>query len=298
MRFICIALSLVVLVACQSDNKFKEDEFAASLDSLRQSAPAIDDETVAGILQRIPSPLEISMLLKEAAAKYNSKILNAPDNVSKYDTQFKKALNLGIYGADLGYANIYGQKIEILRYMSSIKSLADDLRIGQFFDIKTIGRLAGNSQHFDSLLLLTTQNFNAINEHLQREDRAEVSFMLLVGGWIEAMGILCDVAMQKDGQQELIEKIGEQKIILEQLVLLMSLYKDQLAATGLTDDFQALKESFDRVSIVHTHREPRMEVVNGVVVIKDDSQTTIEISRETAREIRDKINAIRVKVTA
>ena len=68
-------------------------------------------------------------------AKYNGSLLNQSDNLPKYNNNYKKALNLGVYGTDLGYTNIYGQNQDGIKYISSIKSLADELNIGQFFDI-------------------------------------------------------------------------------------------------------------------------------------------------------------------
>jgi hypothetical protein len=59
-----------------------------------------------------------------------------------------------------------------IKYITSIKSLADELNIGQFFDVETIGRLAANSKNLDSLLLITTMNFNHINHYLQSHKAA------------------------------------------------------------------------------------------------------------------------------
>ena len=61
------------------------------------------------MLQQIPSPLEISVLLKESGTKYDHDLLNSPDNLASYNSNYKKALNLGIFGTDLGYTNIYEQ---------------------------------------------------------------------------------------------------------------------------------------------------------------------------------------------
>ena len=81
-----------------------------------------------------------------------------------------------MYGTDLGYTNIYEQNQDGVKYMASIKELADGLNIGQFFDIETIGRLATNSKNLDSLLLITTQNFNSINHYLQTQNRSNLVF--------------------------------------------------------------------------------------------------------------------------
>jgi hypothetical protein len=222
MRILLVALVTAFLVACGSGKKPDEKAFLESLDSSRNATSTIDQEVISSVLQQIPSPLEISVLLKESGTKYDNTLLNSPDNLSSYNSNYKKALNLGIYGTDLGYTNIYEQNQDGIKYLRSIKSLADELNIGQFFDIETIGRLASNSKNLDSLLLITTQNFNSINGYLQKQGRANLSVLLLSGGWVEAMNITCLVAAKDPKNKQLQETIGGQKIILEQIVLLLS----------------------------------------------------------------------------
>src|SRR5688572_3696621 len=176
MRIAITGLILALLTACGSGKKTDEQAFMESLeDSAKQEGPTISEEVISSILNSIPSPLEISVLLKESGKKYNASYLNSVDNLSKYNSNYKKALNLGVYGTDLGYTNIYEQNQDGVKYMSSIKELADGLNIGQFFDVETIGRLATNSKNLDSLLLITTQNFNSINHYLQTQSRANLS---------------------------------------------------------------------------------------------------------------------------
>lgn len=296
MKTFCLILFFAILISCTSENAAHEEAFADSMDSLDSGVTAIDEETVRSILEQIPSPLEISMLLKKSDTRYNSAILNSPDNISKYNSNYQKALNLGIYGADLGYSNIYGESVESIRYLSSIKTLANDLNIGQFFDIGTISKLASNSNNLDSLLLITTQNFNAINRYLQSQQRSNLSLLFLIGGWVEAMEIICHVASQDLKNRTLIEGIGEQKIILEQMVLLLSLFEGDSHMTALTQDFKELKIIFDGINITYTYKESSMEVVDGVVLIKDNSTTTIDMTAQDALNIRDKISSIRSKI--
>ena len=100
---------LVVLSACGSGKKPDEQAFLDGLDSAKTEGPTISEEVIGEILQQIPSPLEISMLLKESGKKYNASYLNPAENRSKYNSNYQKALNLGVYGTDLGYTNIYEQ---------------------------------------------------------------------------------------------------------------------------------------------------------------------------------------------
>jgi hypothetical protein len=295
MRVFLISLLALFLTACGSGKKPDEQAFLNSLDSAK-SGPTIDEEVINSILQQIPSPLEISVLLKESGTKYNAGMLNTPDNLSKYNSNYKKALNLGVFGTDLGYTNIYEQNQDGIKYLSSIKSLADGLNIGQFFDIETIGRLATNSKNLDSLLLITTQNFNSINHYLQTQSRANLSVLLLIGGWVEAMQITCQVAAKDMKNKELQEKIGEQKIILEQIVLLLSFYKDDANMASLLNDMNELKVAFDKINITYTYKESTMEIIDGVAVIKDNSTTSINVTNEDIEAIRTLTNSIRNKI--
>lgn len=300
MRILSIGLIFTLLLSGScgpTEKKSDEQDFMEALDSAPSDGPTISDEAISEILQRIPSPLEISVLLKESGRKYNAEYLNDPNNLSRYNTNYQRALNLGVYGTDLGYTNIYEQNQDGLRYISSIKTLADGLNIGQFFDVETIGRLAANSRNLDSLLLITTQNFNSINAYLQTQNRANLSVLLLTGGWLEALHITCAVAQNDPGNPQLRETIGGQKIILENIMLLLSYYKDQdenMAA--LLADLDGLKRAFDNVKITYIYEESTFEVVDGVMVIKDNSSSTIDITPEDIDNIRTLTGSIRKKI--
>lgn len=297
MRILLVVFAAVVLVACGSGKKADEKAFLQSLDSAKNSGTSIDQEVINSILQQIPSPLEISVLLKESGTKYDLGLLNSPDNIASYNSNYKKALNLGIFGTDLGYTHIYEQNQDGLKFLESVKKLADELNIGQFFDIKTIGRLAGNSRNLDSLLLITTQNFNSINAYLQNQGRSNLSVLLLSGGWLEAMHLTCDVAVKDKKNKKLQETIGEQKIILEQIILLLSFYKDSDEnMASLLKDMEELKGAFDNISITYLYKESTMEVVNGVAVVKDNSTTTIQITEQDIAKIKAITSSIRNKI--
>lgn len=297
MRILTTGLILALLMACGSGKNNPEQDIMAQIDTTKAVEPSISKELITGVLGQIPSPLEISVLLKESGRKYNSSYLNSPDNLSKYNSNYKKALNLGVYGTDLGYTNIYEQNQDGVRYMGTIKELADGLNIGQFFDVETIGRLATNSKNLDSLLLITTQNFNAINHYLQTQSRENLSVLLLTGGWLEALHVVCEVSKADPSNKQLHETIGEQKIIFEQIMLLLSFYKDtDQNMASLLNDMEQLKVAFDKVDITYTHKESTFEIVDGVMVIKDNSTTTVTITPDDIKNIAEKTSNIRAKI--
>jgi len=296
MKYVLAGVFVAILVACGSGKKTDEQAFLNSLDSANSVADAIDDELIKSVLQNIPSPIEISVLLKESGRKYDHSMLNSPENISKYNNNYKMALNLGVYGTDLGYTNIYQQNQDGIKYLEPIEQLAEGLNIGQFFEIETIGRLAANSKNLDSLLLLTTKNFNDINYYLSSQSRSNLSILLLTGGWLEAMHITCQLSVKDPKNKVLQDTIGEQQIILEQILILFDLYKHDENMAPLLADLTNLKSAFEKIKITTTYKAPTSEVVNGVVVVKDNSTTTVEITPEDVNNIKTITSEIRSKI--
>lgn len=296
MKYVLAGVCAAILVACGSGKKTDEQAFLNSLDSAETAANALDDELIKGVLQGIPSPIEISVLLKQSGRKYDQAMLNSPDNLSKYNNNYKMALNLGVYGTDLGYTNIYEQNQDGIKYLQPIEQLAEGLNIGQFFEIETIGRLAANSKNLDSLLLLTTKNFNDINTYLSEQSRSNLSVLLLTGGWLEAMHITCQLSAKDPGNKVLQDTIGEQQIILEQIIILLDFYKGDESMKGLLADMLSLQTAFEKIKITTVYAPPTSKVVNGVLMVQDNSKTTVEITPEDVTNIKNLTSEIRNRI--
>lgn len=296
MREISSLFLILIVFACGPGKKTDEQAFLDSLDNLTLDAPMISEEVFAEIVQQVPSPLEISYLIKDAGTKYDINMLNSPENSSIYTSNFNKALNLGIYGTDLGYANIYEENQDALKYLNSIKGLANDLNIGQFFDFDTIARFATNSKNLDSLLLITTQNFNQINSYLQENQRSNLSVLILTGGWLEALHITCQVAEKNPGNEKLIEKIGEQKIILDNIKLMLEFYTKDPYIADLHKRILELEKAFAQINIIYTYEEPTLVEVDGMLVSQSNSTTTVNITSKDVGTIRKEVIDIREKI--
>lgn len=285
---------LLLCAAC-GNNSSNEQLLSTAVDTTSQ-VKKISDKAIVDIIRSIPSPIEISMLIKESGGEYNAAMLNPTDNRANYNTSYKRALNLGIYGTDLGYINIYEKSKDALVYLDAIKNMADDLNIGQFYDFATIRRLAVNKNNVDSLLYITTSNFEKINEFLHKEKRSDQSVLLLTGGWLEAVYISCKVA-EKTKNKDLCEKIGEQKIVLDQLLLLLSNFNSNESIHALNKQLMELHTLFSKVEITYTYKESTMKEVNGVLVIEDESESKVNITDAQVIAITNAIEAIRNKIS-
>ena len=59
---------------------------------------------------------------------------------------------------------------------------------------------------------------------------------------------------------------------------------------------EGLKKEYEKVNITYTYKESTFEIVDGVMVIKDNSTTTIDITSEDIKNIATSIKSIRNKI--
>jgi hypothetical protein len=294
---IILALS-IIFTACgggqgkSGDELLKKDKESKSN---KPNAPAISKEVLSDIVQSIPSPFEISYLIKDEGIKYNKALLNSTDNASKYNTAYQQALNLGIYSTDLGYANIYQQTQDALYYLTSVNDMAKGLKIDQFFDFNTIKKLATNGNNLDSLFVVTNSNLSRINERLQEKNQADMTILILTGGWLEALYLICEVA-QKQKNELLTDRVGEQRIILDQLLLLLSFYEDSPNFKSLIEDMNELRKVYENVRISYEYEESQTKEENGILIVDDNTKSEIIINSKDLDNILNVTKKIRQKI--
>lgn len=254
----------------------------------------ISSDVIHEVIKSIPPPVEITSLIKESGVAFQADLLNPTDNSEKYTSTYHKALNLGVYGADLGYINLYEKTYQSLQYLDAVRSLANDLNVGQFFDFETIKRLASNNKNIDSIIYISTSSFEKMNDYLAKQKRDNISTLMLMGGWIESMHLASAIA-QTEKNDELTKRVGEQKIALDQISILVGAFKGNAEFDVLIKDIDELKKLYDAVKIVYEYHEPVTKEVDGMLVVEDNSTSKIEMSPEQFKAIALKIADIRKK---
>jgi hypothetical protein len=291
--FLILALSLL---GCGGNQSKREKINVNSLlaDSTNNSLE-ISAESMNAIIESIPSPIEIAMVIKKSGTVFNEGLLNSQDNASQYTTDQAKAMGIGIYSGDLGYINIYEKSFLTVNYLKTIKKLADDINIGQFFDFETIRRLASNSDKMDSLIFLTTINFNKMDAFLRSQKRSNMSILMVTGTWMEGLYIATQ-NFKVSKNNETMEWIGYQKIIVNQLILGLSAYKNDIFFEKIVTDMNKLKELYDKINLTYEYHEPESVEVNGRLVIVDKSTSKVVITPDQVGQISTLVEQIRTRL--
>jgi len=296
------ALVLTAIVAaysfqmssCSSNQREKATDLLS--DSTVAETVRMSDQMVGEMITSIPNPVELSSLLQRSGVVYSQEILNPASNISRYNTNFKKALNTGIYGTDLVYMNIYDRTVSTLSYLKNVKDLANDLRVGQFFDHETLSRLSESSRNIDSVLFITNSGFDKMSRYLIEQKRSNIAVLVSYGTWIESLYIATKVKTVPPNKENIYRRIGEQKIVLDNMILLLHNYRSEPNFKELIDDLFELKKEFDKVKITYVYAEPTMKEVDGMLVVVDNSSSHVIITDEIVQGISAQIEKIRTKI--
>lgn len=294
LKFITLKGSLVLLsvtalltTGCGGDDAANTDELPP-VDSTQTTILNVNGEIFS-----IPSPIQTAFLIKNSGATYSKEVLNPANKSSQYSTNFSKALNLGIYGADLGYVTIYDQTQDAIGYLNAAKKLADELGVSGAFDAQTIDRFQKNLGNKDSMLVLVGVAYRSSDIYLKNNDRNDVSGLVLAGGWLESLYFATNVYKTKPNE-DVKRRIAEQKSSLQSLIKLLTQYYSQPEYTEFIDNLNDLSTVFDGVEFKYTYEKPTTDAEKKMTTI--NSKSEVNITPEQIESISQKVKSIRTAI--
>ncbi len=287
-----VLVCIIILFSCRG-NGSNEDQLDkkinASIDSNTSTLVKFDNTVFS-----MPSPYEIAFLIKRAHLEFNKSILNPYNKSHNYVTKFDKALNMGIYGSDLGYLTLYEQNSDAIQYFSVIKILSQELNIENAFDKKTVDRIESNIGNKDSLMTIVSNSYRKADQYLKDNKRNDIGVLILAGGWVESTYALTQLAKQSK-KQEILTRIAEQKHPLDNLIKLLSpYYNESKEYSELTDMLIDLAYDFDGIDVTYTYVEPTVDVKNKMTII--NSKSVAVFTDEQLKTITEKIEKIRATI--
>ncbi len=274
---------------CGSTGDSEEDKPIVVIDSNKT-----DIINIGGALFSIPSPIQTSILLKKTGANYNKEILNSNKNSANYSTNFKKAVNMGVYGADLGYVTIYEQTQDAIGYLQAVKKMGDDLGVSGAFDAALMKRFEVNLGNKDSLLVLVSSAYRASDAYLKNNERDDVSSLIIAGGWVESLYFSTKIAKKNKGNKDVIQRIAEQKKALDNLIKLLTPYYQDLEYKEFIDALIDLAYDFDGIEMKYTFVAPTTDAKNKITTI--NSKSEIVITDDQLNAITEKVDKIRTSI--
>jgi len=239
----------------------------------------------------VPTPNELFAVIKETGVLYDGTILNSTENIEKYSSKKIQALNFGVYFTDLAFASSFSENASILSYFGTIKILSDDLGISNALDAAIYEKVEANLENddADSLLFLSNETYFKAYSYLEENERGSTLALIVLGGWIESLYIMTNLGEYEEGGN-LVARIGEQKLTLENLMGFMMKYQDDSNVAEVMEELADIEELFwsfeeEEGDDVTTEQEGDVYVLSG--------GSTIMVSSEQYEELKGLVAALR-----
>ncbi len=195
----------------------------------------------------IPTSFEVTQMLIDAKAGFVLGISNDPENVDQYVTGYSKAVNLGVYGADLSYASTYNRQQETMDYLNASRKLIQSLNISSGFTMEMARSVENNLQNKDSLINIITEAFYETYVFLNRSSQERTSLLVLAGSVIEGLYISSNLVISSGYDQKLLDVIGAQKTHVSKLVDLLGEFSDDENVQKILPSLQRINEAYSQV---------------------------------------------------
>jgi hypothetical protein len=245
---------ITVLTGCKTGNNNPKTIY---FDSIKITSTGKKINTVDTVGQGLPIfynmylSVELSSLFETAGAVFKDDLMNSTEGISSYITSSQQAINLGVYAVDLSYARVFDQAEVAGKYFSAMQQLANELGIpGDYFE-NTAKRFERNITNKDSLIKIANEVYTTTDEFLKDNERYTTASLIIVGGWVEAIYIALDVAVESQ-DPEIIERLMDQKYSLNNLISMLSDYKDSEVINEYLGELTKIKNQFDLMDINFT----------------------------------------------
>jgi hypothetical protein len=186
--FIMLAVSITIMPSCKN-NSAERAKKKVELDQVKEIEGKIETNVYP-----LPTSAEVIKMLSDLEVGYIMGISNPVNNAKKYFTGPSRALNMGIYGADLSYATIYNVEQEVINYLNAIRTLANELNMSQLYNEELYDRIKKNFDNRDELVKILKEAFNNTYSYLSDNQQQPLALLVVGGAWVEGMYLTTHVS--------------------------------------------------------------------------------------------------------
>lgn len=281
LMFAQVTFGLMSCGSSTSDKVNNSEEFKeAQKETLKQQ---IED-----VVYNIPSPTEIPYLLQATGADFDQGLVNPRTKVDQYATRHDKAaLNLGVYSADVGYLASYEKTQDAISYLSTTKTLAENLNVIGAFDADVLKKFEENITNKDSLTRLLDSTIKKTEDFLKDDNRNKLAALVITGSFVEGLYISTGLvknypksALPEDKRNLILTPIMQ--IILQQKKSVTEL-KNMLSALEQTEPVATIVEDLRKLEAAYANLNIEEQIKNNKANLVLTDKNLVEITSITEK---------------
>ena len=259
----CLLFLLLVLL-CQCSNT---DELTLEVEESAQQTML----KVNGQVFCIPSPIEAAIFLRADGELYAPNLMLDLSRGHKRNAKEEKAMLLGAYSADLAYCAAFEDSGHLLKCLSTMRQLCEDLELRSAMDATDLSALESSFQNKDSLTIRIGRLFFKIDNYLKANQHDKLSSYMLAGGWTESMYLCADRYLS--GKSKALEaRMIEQRAAVMSLLAILEKEGDSL----IKKELEQLMYAYQQIPITYEYIAPITDSINGVTELLGQDRVDIQ----------------------
>lgn len=236
-----VITALILLGSCSGNSKKSGDDTSVIVDLKKDQVK----KEVKEFVYPLPTAFEVTNMLNKIGAAYILTLSNEIEAVDKYNTEKQRALNLGIYNADLSYASTYNQKQNALNYMKVSNKLIEQLGFGEAINAEKIKEIEAVEDNKEKMIELITNTFYDTYEYLNKTNRESIALLTVTGSWIEGLYIATHISEDTYNNPEMVKLVMEQKEPLNKLMSILEEVKENEDIAATMADLKNIHDIFN-----------------------------------------------------
>ena len=284
------AISLLAVSCANADS----DQAIVEEEVVEEVVNEVSEDPIDEIFYQVPSPNDLFNVLKDADISYNKDILNDLSLVETFNTKKSKALNFGVYAADLAYVSSLGQIGDASNFFETIRSLSKELEIENAMNDVIYARIQENldASNPDSLFSLSNETYYKAYAYLDDNDRGDVLGMIVIGGWIEGLNIILNV-QEYEENSDVVQRIADQRLTLENLLVFTSRIQNE-DLDNIISELAPIEELFSSLEISEEADFSAEKSEEGVMMFGGGS--TVSINEEQFNKLKSIVGDLRSSI--
>ena len=214
----------------------------------------------------LPTSAAVIKMLTELEVGYMIGFSNPVENTKKYFSSTKRAINLGVYGADLSYATLYNITQEVINYLSAIRSLSNELNMSKIYNAELYDKIKENFDKRDELVKILTTAFNDTYSYLSENDQQPLALLVVGGAWVEGMFLTTHVSEAAYQVAGISRVLLEQKKSFELFLQIAQPYASDPSVSDFVKLLDPVKKIYDGLgtSLTEQNIKDITTVIDGV----------------------------------
>ncbi len=280
------ALSIVFVSCNENAEDQKNQEQIEVIDTTITTgsiAASFDDDNE--VTYNLPSALQIAYVFKKSGAGFMPSLLNDKANSTKYNTSnYKRAVNFGIYSADLSYCLFNKKYQESKEYLKACKDMGTYLGLNQAFESDNMAqRFDKNISNEDSLIKIVSNVQLKTDLMFEQNKQKHITVVAFAGAWTESIYIAIEV-YKKDKNKKVLASLLEQLLLSETIIkALKSHQNSEKEIPALISSIEKINSQFNAIAALKASMEKEEEMDLNSMLVTDNELKAIS---ESVKKLR------------